>query len=83
MYRNLTNRVVVPLCFLLGVLSGCGGSPSAGVPPPVPAVAGISLSPASIQGGADAMATVTLNRAAPAGGIMVALSSGNGAAIVP
>ena len=44
---------------------------------------GLSLNPASVNGGASATGTVTLPAAAPAGGVVIALSSDNAKAVVP
>jgi FG-GAP-like repeat/FG-GAP repeat len=52
-------------------------------PPPPASLSGVSVSPASVTGGASAQGTVTLTSAAPAGGFAVALSSNNAAATVP
>ncbi len=43
----------------------------------------LTVSPASVSGGATTNATLTLSAAAPAGGLVVALSSNNAAATVP
>jgi LmbE family N-acetylglucosaminyl deacetylase len=48
-----------------------------------PGIAALSLSTASVTGGATAAGTVTLDGPAPAGGTQVALSSTDGAAQVP
>jgi hypothetical protein len=49
-----------------------------------PALSSLSLSPATVQGGATASATVTLTAPAPAGGAVVSLTSSNiGAVTVP
>jgi hypothetical protein len=45
-----------------------------------PALSSVSLSPATVQGGATASATVTLTAPAPSGGAVVAFSSSNTAA---
>lgn len=55
---------------------------SAGSAPP-PSVTAVSLSPSAVTGGANVTGTVTLSGPAPAGGALVALSSGNSAAVVP
>ena len=72
------------------ILDGRGGSASnvtfVTVAPgsaPAPAIASLSLSPATVAGGASATGTVTLSAAAPEGGAQVALSSSNPAASVP
>jgi hypothetical protein len=49
----------------------------------VPALASLSLSPTTVQGGNSSTGTITLAAAAPAGGISVSLSSSNVAATVP
>ena len=55
-------------------LSGCTVSAAA-------ALSAIGLSPATVQGGANASATVTLSGPAPAGGAVVSLTSSNPAAV--
>src|SRR5260221_668433 len=53
-------------------------------PPPTPTLSSLTLSPSSVVGGLQSSTgTVTLTRAAPAGGAIVALFSSNGAARVP
>lgn len=44
---------------------------------------GVSASPVSVTGGSPSTGTVTLNTAAPAGGVSVGLTSGNSAVTVP
>ena len=52
--------------------------------PGLPVLLSLSVSPATVTGGAPATATVTLDRAAPAGGSVVSLSTSNSsAATVP
>jgi hypothetical protein len=46
-----------------------------------PALSSLSLSPATVQGGATASATVTLTALAPAGGAVMSLTSSNTAAV--
>jgi hypothetical protein len=46
-------------------------------------LSGVSLNPASVIGGSPSTGTVSLTGAAPTGGIAVALSSNNAAAVVP
>jgi hypothetical protein len=46
-------------------------------------LSGVSLNPTSVTGGGASTGTVTLSAAAPAGGVVVTLSSGNTAATVP
>lgn len=48
-----------------------------------PLFASITLSPASVGGGSNSTATARLNAAAPAGGVLITLSSNNPAATVP
>src|SRR5262249_15011424 len=48
-----------------------------------PAAASLTLAPNPVQGGNDSIGTVTLNGAAPASGISVALTSSNRVASVP
>lgn len=57
------------------------GSTLTVTPPPVPSA--VTLTAASVQGGAPTTGTVTLTVAAPAGGAVVTLKSNNAAAIVP
>lgn len=53
-------------------------------PPNAPlALADLSLSPSSVQGGNSSTGTVTLNQPAPSGGTHVGLASDNAAATVP
>jgi len=59
-----------------GVAGQCGTAPSVGV-------SGLSLSPSSVSGGSASTGTVTLNMAAPAGGVGVFLSSSAAVATVP
>lgn len=49
----------------------------------LPAMKSVSVSPTSVMGGKPATGTVTLNGPAPAGGIVVTLSTTNGAATIP
>lgn len=49
----------------------------------LPALAGVSVSPTSLTGGAPATGTVTLDRPAPAGGAVVSLSSSSPGAASP
>ena len=51
------------------------------VKPPMPT--GLTFSPATVLGGATVTGTVSLNVAAPTGGLPVSLSSDNDAAVVP
>ena len=54
------------------------------MPPPLPTVSSLTLSPSSVVGGVgSSTGTVTLSGPAPAGGAQVMLSSSNGAASVP
>lgn len=48
-----------------------------------PGVVSLSIVPSTFTGGASAVGTVVLNRAAPTGGLVVTLSSNNGAVSVP
>ena len=58
--------------------SGASKSATLTVNPPVPAaLSSLTLSPSTIVGGSTANGTVTLNKAAPAGGIVVNLTSSN------
>ena len=49
----------------------------------IPALASISMSPATVVGSVSSTGTVTMTNPAPTGGAVVALSSNNTAAIVP
>jgi hypothetical protein len=51
--------------------------------PPSAVLASVTLNPTSVTGGASSTGTVTLSAAAPSGGAVVTLSSGNPAATVP
>jgi hypothetical protein len=57
-------------------------NPSGSTPPPL-ALSSISVSPTMVQGGNPSTGTATLNEAAPAGGVSVALFSDNTVAVVP
>jgi hypothetical protein len=48
-----------------------------------PALSAVAVSPASVTGGNPSTGTVTLTAAAPSGGFVVSLASGNAAASVP
>ena len=48
---------------------------------PLPSVQSLTLTPASVAGGANALGTVTLSSAAPQGGAVVSLVNGNTAAV--
>ena len=67
---------------LLGLLLavGCGGSTT---PAPAAALSNVSVSPASVQGGATSTGSVTLTGAAPAGGVAVTISSSLQGTTVP
>ena len=60
--------------------SAAGVSRQAGLTVLPPSVSGLQVNPSSVQGGAGATGTVTLNAKAPAGGFTVSLSSANTAA---
>ena len=62
-------------------LSGC--TVTTAPTQPTPTLAGVTVSPATLQGGGSISATVTLSSAAPAGGATVALSSNHPAVAVP
>jgi len=65
-------------------LSGCTvTTPPPPAQPAAAALAGVTVSPSSLQGGGSASATVTLTAGAPAGGAVVALSSNDPAVTVP
>ena len=50
-------------------------------PPPAASLSSLSLSPTTVSGGGTSTGTVVLSAAAPAGGAVVALASGNPAAV--
>jgi hypothetical protein len=52
-------------------------------PPPAASLSAVALNPTSVVGGTSSQGTVTLTGAAPAGGLIVSLSSNNTAATVP
>jgi hypothetical protein len=76
---------------------GCGGTLACGCPggqvcgstgmcqtaPATPGVSSLSFNPSSVRGGTSSTGTVTLNMAAPSGGLGVFLTSQNAAAQVP
>ena len=51
--------------------------------PAAPTLSAVALAPANVVGGASSTGTVTLSSAAPAGGLVVSLTSSNTAASVP
>jgi hypothetical protein len=51
--------------------------------PPAASLSSLSLNPSTVSGGTSSTGTVTLTGAAPSGGVVVSLSSGNPAAAVP
>ena len=51
--------------------------------PPAASLQSVTMNPTSVTGGASSQGTVTLSSAAPAGGAVIALSSGNAAVSVP
>ncbi|MEW5974366.1 MAG: IPT/TIG domain-containing protein [Acidobacteriota bacterium] len=53
------------------------------VDPTAPTISSLSFSPSSLAGGTTANALLVLNKPAPAGGAIIALSSSNAAAMVP
>jgi Beta-propeller repeat len=64
--------------------SGVAKTATLTVNPPTAGLAGVSLNPAAVTGGANSTGTVTLGTAAPAGGVVVTLASSNiNAATVP
>lgn len=60
-----------------------GVSKSAGLTINPPSVVSVSLSPASVAGGKASTGTVTISVAAPAGGLVINLTSSNAAAATP
>lgn len=48
-----------------------------------PAIVGVSLSPSAVAGGSSSIGTVTLNGAAPVGGVTITLGSNSQSATVP
>jgi hypothetical protein len=86
---NRASRVAWSLFALLAA-SGCGGDSPGTAPAPVsggssPAVtlAQLSLDPVSVIGGRESKGQLTLDGAAPTGGVSVSLSSTNAVATVP
>jgi hypothetical protein len=65
--------------------TGCGATASAvlTVIPPPASLATLAMSPDTVTGGAPSTGTVTLTSAAPAGGVVVTLTSGAVAVTVP
>ena len=76
---GLYGSTVVGGAFGLGVLFRV--DPAA--PAPLPTLTGLTLAPFSLVGGQSSTATVTLGGPAPAGGAVVALTSGSSVASVP
>jgi len=65
---------------------GANGNPGPGMVwslLPGPTLVSLTVSPASVQGGAASTGTVTLTRDAPSGGLAVSLSSGSTSATLP
>jgi len=64
----------------VGITASCGGISKTATltvtPAPPPALASLTLNPSSVVGGQSSIGTVTLTQLAPAGGVVVALSSG-------
>jgi hypothetical protein len=52
-------------------------------PPPAASLQSVTVNPSSVTGGASSQGTATLSSAAPAGGAVIALSSGNAAVSMP
>ena len=67
---------------ITGTYNSVSKTAALGITPAV-ALAQVALNPTSVVGGAPSTGTVTLTGAAPAGGIVVALSSDNASATVP
>src|SRR5712692_1504324 len=66
------------LVILTGLLAACGYSaPSITTNTNVPIVSALTLNPASVQGGKTSTGTITINLAAPAGGIPIAVRVNN------
>jgi hypothetical protein len=61
----------------------CGSNGMCGAAPPSPGVASLSLNPSSLRGGSSSTGTVTLNMAAPSGGLGVFFSSSSASATPP
>jgi hypothetical protein len=81
---NVTTSTTVTITATLGSTSASATLTVNPVPPTVPALQSVTISPGSVSGGATATATATLNVAAPAGGAQVLLASSNtSAASVP
>ncbi len=79
---STTSVITATSATIKAVYSGVTKSATLAITPPA-ALSSVALSPASVAGGSPSTGTVTLNRAAPAGGATVTLSSNNAAAIVP
>ncbi|MFL5364023.1 MAG: hypothetical protein ACJ781_00950 [Myxococcales bacterium] len=61
----------------------CGSNGMCGTAPPSPGVSSLSLNPSSLRGGSSSTGTVTLNMAAPSGGLGVFFSSSSASATPP
>ena len=83
-FNIFTSAVSVPTQVTISVSAG-GVTKSAvlTVNPQAAALSSLVVSPASVAGGSGSTGTVTLTSAAPSGGALVSLSSGNAAAQVP
>ena len=68
---------------IVALLGGSYASATLTVSPPPPSVIAVSLSPARVEGGTSSTGSVTLDRAAPAGGSVVMLTSSDPVASVP
>jgi hypothetical protein len=86
--------VILSLTLVLPLLAGCGGgngagtspsspvtAPGGGSPTPGPGGSALSVTPSSIQGQGQPQATVTIANAAPSGGALVVMSSGDPAIV--
>ena len=71
---------------VVAAVAACGGGGGNGPTPPTPpavTLASISVSPATVVGGAPSTVTATLSAAAPAAGATVTLTSNNAVVTVP
>jgi hypothetical protein len=77
----------VPATQATPTISATGGGATVSavltVTPPPGSLAGLAMNPATVTGGASSTGTVTLTSAAPAGGVLVTLSSSAAAVTVP
>ncbi|MEO8587607.1 MAG: hypothetical protein ABI584_15685 [Acidobacteriota bacterium] len=82
--KTFTVTTVAVATVRTATISGTySGTQSASLTVTPPSLSAVGLTPSSVNAGTSATGTVTITSAAPAGGLVVSLSSDNGAAVVP